>query len=353
MVRKRRPENKGLPPRWRLYHGAYYYAVPKGLEARWDGRKQFRLGTSLPEAHRVWAERVDIGAEDLITVGQLLDKYAAIEVPTKAPATRPDNLRAIKRLKAVFGHMPVLGFGPHHAYGYRERRKATPTAANRELEVLSHAFTKAFEWGVQLKIHPMIDGKFRKLKTPPRERYIEDWELAAMLGLPSLRKRGSVRAIQAYLKVKLLTGRRRVELLRLKIADCTEDGPVFQLSKQKQTGLKSLSMKWSQALHDAIDEAKAARPVDISPWVFCDRHGDAYLKDDGTVSDGWDSMWGRFVARVLAETDVKERFTEHDLRAKTGSDAVSLERAQELLQHLSPATTKRVYRRRDRVEPLR
>jgi hypothetical protein len=44
-------------------------------------------------------------------------------------------------------------------------------------------------------------------------------------------------------------------------------------------------------------------------------------------------MWSRFMDRVLAETKVQERFTEHDLRAKVGSDAASLEKARALLQH--------------------
>jgi integrase len=49
--------------------------------------------------------------------------------------------------------------------------------------------------------------------------------------------------------------------------------------------------------------------------------------------------------RVLAETKVKEGFTEHDLRAKVGSDAESLEKARALLQHADARTTARVYRR--------
>jgi hypothetical protein len=50
--------------------------------------------------------------------------------------------------------------------------------------------------------------------------------------------------------------------------------------------------------------------------------------------------------RVLAETKVKERFTEHDLRAKVGSDAESVEKARALLQHADARTTNRVYRRK-------
>jgi integrase len=65
-------------------------------------------------------------------------------------------------------------------------------------------------------------------------------------------------------------------------------------------------------------------------------------------------MWQRFMDRVLAETKVKDRFTEHDLRAKCGSDATTLAHAQQLLAHTDSATTQRIYRRKpERVKPLR
>ena len=324
-----------------------------GLESRWDGKKRYRLGKTLSEAHRTYAARVEPVPGDLNTMGKLFDRYALEELPKKAPATQESNTAALKRLKAVFGDMDPTQFEPVHAYGYRDRRgKQAPTAANRELEVLSHTFTKAIEWGV-IKRHPMIEGKFRKIHTPPRDRYIEDWELQEALNLKPYRTKGSVLVIQAYLGVKLLTGRRRVELLGLKVADCGENGPVFTLAKQKQSKLKTVSMEWSEALRAAIDKALSVRPVDISPWVFCDRFGKPYLQEDGQVSDGWDSMWQRFMDRVMKETKVTDRFTEHDLRAKCATDAESLARAQELLQHTDPATTKRVYRRRERVKPLR
>jgi integrase len=50
--------------------------------------------------------------------------------------------------------------------------------------------------------------------------------------------------------------------------------------------------------------------------------------------------------RVLAETKLKERFTEHDLRAKAASDVASLEKARALLQHADARTTARAYRRK-------
>jgi len=86
--------------------------------------------------------------------------------------------------------MTIKQFRPVHAYQYRGKRsKNAPTAANRELEIISHAFTKAIEWGA-LEDHPMIGGKFRKNHSPPRKRYVEDWEIVETLGLSATRKRG-------------------------------------------------------------------------------------------------------------------------------------------------------------------
>jgi hypothetical protein len=45
--------------------------------------------------------------------------------------------------------------------------------------------------------------------------------------------------------------------------------------------------------------------------------------------------------RLLTETNVKQRFSEHDLRAKVASDAASLEKARALLQHADARTTAR------------
>jgi hypothetical protein len=50
MPRARRPENEGLPARWQLSHGAYFYQVPPGLEYLWNHKQKYRLGATLPEA---------------------------------------------------------------------------------------------------------------------------------------------------------------------------------------------------------------------------------------------------------------------------------------------------------------
>lgn len=222
MPRARRAENRGLPKRWQFEHGAYYYRVPPGLESQWEGKRRFLLGRDLPAAHKVFAERIG-KPEKAPTIAGLLDAYAVRVVPGKAsPKTRSENLRHIRTLRAVLGENALESLEPMHVYQYREQRTAK-ISAHREIEVLSHAYTKAVEWG-WMRRHP-FKGEVRLPGEPPRTRYVEDWELIEALSLTSVRKRGSVRAVQAYIRLKLLTGLRRSDLLRIRIADI-RDGEV-------------------------------------------------------------------------------------------------------------------------------
>ena len=111
---------------------------------------------------------------------------------------------------------------------------------------------------------------------------------------------------------------------------------------------------WTPELKAAVDIAIAARPLDIAPWLFCTKHGEGYFDEETGKPHGWNSMWQRFMTRLLKDTKITQRFTEHDLRGKAGSGAETLERAQQLLGHADPKITKKTYRRKPEiVRPLR
>jgi len=348
-MRKRNKENIGLPTRWQYYHGAYYYKVKPGLEHLWDGKKRFRLGKTLTEAYKTWSTRL-CEIDCIRNVGQLLDRYALETVPSKAANTQKDNIRSIKLLKSVFGCMLITQIKPMHIYQYIDKREAK-VSAKREIAVFSHAYTKAIEWGL-IDRHP-FKGQIRLKSESPRDRYIEDWEIVEALSLTCRRKRGSVSTIQAYIRLKLLTGLRRGDLLRLQISDLKDDGIHVQPQKTVKSTKKKLIIGWTDDLRHAIQSAIDTRPLDIGPWIFCTKFGKCYVDKDGTAS-GWNSMWQRFMKRVLEETKVTERFTEHDLRAKCASDAESLEHARQLLAHADSRLTDRVYRRKpELVKPAK
>jgi integrase len=356
MPRARNIQNRGYPKSWRFRYGAYYYRVPKGQKQLWNFKKEFHLGRSLSEAAAEWAKRVHRIEYDA-TVDALLTRYKLDVIPKKAAATRRGDMHALINLRKVFGSMRPRDVLPRHIYKYVETRVTKSGEDSRatglyEVRVFKHVFTKAVEWGI-LDRHP-FKGEVRLRGLNARDRYVEDWEIAQALELRPKRNSGSVLMIQAYIRLKLLIGIRRGDMLRLRMSDLTDTGIMVRPRKTRNTKRTARIFEWTPALKQAVERAKAARPIDISPWVFCTREGEGYFNEDSGQATGWDSMWQRFMTRLLKDTDVKERFTEHDLRGKVGSDVASIERATDLLGHANKEITKRHYRRKPEViKPVR
>lgn len=363
MPRKRSKENRGLPARWRVVHGAYYYQVPPGFESMWDGKKTFRLGSKLHEAYQTWSTRI-VKPESAKTIGDLLDRYVLEVIPTKAMASQTSNRVQLNVLRRVFGSYPLQPFPPRLVYQYVDKRsvkKVNPKtgrlvggriAAHREIELLSHAYTKAVEWGY-IDRHP-FKNEIRLEGEAPRDRYVEDWEIIEALSLSSKRVQGSVLMIQAYLRLKLLTGMAQGDLLRLQLSQLQDDGIHNQRHKTLASTGKRTVYSWSEELRAAVKAAMEARPNRHSDFLFCTREGKSYVNEDTGQSPGWKSMWQRFMKRVIDETKVTKHFTEHDLRAKVASDADSLDHARSLLAHADSRTTQRIYRRKaEVVKPMK
>lgn len=227
------------------------------------------------------------------------------------------------------------------------RARGGKTTAHREKELLSHVFTKAVAWG-NLKRHP-FKGEVELTGIRKNDRYIEDWEIVEVLALESRRKKGSVLAIQAYIRIKLMTGMARSDLLRLRADEhLKDDGIHIQRHKTSESTGKRTTYAWIPELRAAVEQAKAVRPV-LSPFLFCNRYGQGYINEDTGKANGWDSMWQRFMERILSESKVTQSFTEHDLRAKCASDATTLDHARALLSHADARTTKAFYRRKPEV----
>ena len=125
MPKPRRKEHKRYPTGWRFKNGAWRYRVPPGQEHRWDGKKEFTLGRTDPEAYKTWADRLGL-QYDARTIGDLLDRYAQQVVPEKAPLTQKHNIKSLARLRPVFGHMQITALRTIHVQRYLDRRRAKP-----------------------------------------------------------------------------------------------------------------------------------------------------------------------------------------------------------------------------------
>lgn len=345
MPRKRNPENRGLPPRCRWLHGAIYYQVPPGLEPQWEGKKTFRLGKTLSVAYSEWAKRCE-AKKKIITIGDLLQRYFLEISPLKPFQSLKSDTRCYKELQPAFQDMYLEDITPRDIYQYVDRRSAK-IAARRERSFLSHAFTKAVEWGLIDK-HP-FKGEVRMKGEKARTRYITDDEFSRIMEMKPKRKGDPLLTIQAYLKLKDLTGLRQGDILRLpnfrgKVGD------VIPVTTQK-TG-KRIEIEVTEAVYIALKDCMAVRPKDIAPWLFCNRLGHPYFNKDGDASS-WQSNWQRFKKRVAEELGITG-FTEHDFRAKAGSDQEDDESARKLLTHDNIATTRKAYRRKpERIRPAR
>jgi integrase len=150
-----------------------------------------------------------------------LNRYAREVVPTKAPKTQREQPRQLTKLRSVFGRMAVDAVKAKHANMYLDKRTAQ-TAGLREIEVLSHAFTKAIQWGL-IEDHPIV-GTVRRKRPKPRNPCIEVWELVAALTVAPPK-------VAAYLQIKPRTGLRRSDLLRLTRRQIQEDGIHFTAGK--------------------------------------------------------------------------------------------------------------------------
>lgn len=337
--RKRNRENIGLPTRWKFQHGAYYYRVPPGQENQWDGKKMFRLGKSMADAHACYALRIG-SLENISTIAQLLDRYQIETVPQKKAATQKSNLISIRRLRAVFADNPIGLIKAQHVIQYRDAVSAAhgKIAANRDLEVLSHAFSKAIEWGILDNAEHPMRGLRLKNKKQPRTRYVTDDELAQALTVAS-------DFLLNYIHLKGLTGLRKGDLLSIKLADITADGIAITPRKTESTTGRKKIIPVTPAIDAAIKAILSARGKVAGMYLFATRKGKPYISDDG-ITSGFDSIWQRFMAKVV-QLGI-ERFTEHDLRAKVASDADSAH-AQELMDHSTSEITERVYRRKAKV----
>ncbi len=174
---------------------------------------------------------------------------------------------------------------------------------------------------------------------------MEDWELQEALKIASP-------FIAAYIRLKLLTGLRRGDLLSLKQSDLKDDGIHVTPRKTAHSSGKKIIYEWSEELRDSINEVLNLRKKVLSVWLFHTNRGQPYIKLDGSAN-GFDSMWQRFMAKAIAQTSLEEKFTEHDLRAKVASDA-ELGHARQLLGHSSDTTTRKIHQRRpDLVKPAK
>jgi integrase len=323
--------------------------VPPGQEYLWDNKSEFRLGATLAEAHRAFAGRLVTLDGTIHTFGQLGDRYLSEVTPNKSDATQTDEIQHFAKIREMIGDQEVIAFRPRHAYQMRDliKQGATKgsgeTYANKVMEKLKHLLTKAIEWGV-IDDHPMIDSKFKMFPKPKTSQISRAESIDQVLdALP-----WTVEWMQLYVRLKILTGLRQVDLLRLTKRNITEEGLLVTLSKTKNTSKKELLFQWTPELKVVVDAIRSLPPSSIH--FFTTQEGKLYIKD-GRRTSAFKSTWDRWMDQLRKHPNIP-KFSERSIRNLVGSED-DLQTASERLGHTSTTTTQQYYRQKPtKVVPL-
>jgi integrase len=225
--------------------------------------------------------------------------------------------------------MNIESIKPTDIYIYLDIRSTKAvTRANREKSLLSHMFTMAIRWGLTNTNPCQVVRRNREKK---HERYITDDEFnTALLHASPL--------IRGAMNVAYITGLRKGDILSIKLSDLTEDGLLVEVNKSSKYNKKKLKFEWTDKLSSAINEYIKSREKPASKYLFETRTGSQYS------TDGFDSIWQRFMTQLIVEKILQERFRFHDIRRKTATDAekrFGREYARQLLGHDSQRMTAR------------
>lgn len=300
MSPRARTRDRDMPTHVHWKNGAWRFKTPAHLRPYVPGRKSWiKLGTEKQEALKAYAELMGNLSKES-GMAKLMNRYEAEVIPTKAPRTQKDNRKELKRLREVFDQMHPTEVTTMHCQQYLDiRGKQSKTQANHEMNLLSHIFRKAMQWGV-VNSNPVKGVEKHKVKA--RDRYVEDWELKEFLKV-------APPFIRAWVALKLMTGLRQGDMLALPVSAIREDGIRVTTGK---TGRKGI-IPWDEDLREAVRQLMACNRIQGMTMV-CNRRGQQMTES------AFQERWRRVMDKALAETDLAERFTEHDLRAKHATD---------------------------------
>lgn len=306
-------------------NGAYYMLVPADtkLARRTYGDDLHRM---LDDWARTWGATVRHGD----TVGAALDAYLGALAQRRfrgevSEATERDYRKHAAKLSKAFGHILLSNVDVPMLVRWRDIRGAqSATQFNHERTVLLEAYKVAIERGMTDSNPVALLGK---LKTRPRDRYVTNDEVNAVLAHAS-------RVVQAAVILTTATGLRQGDILQLKRSAFSDAGLTWLPSKTKGKTRKPLFFPWSPALRLACELA-SQKVASIDGYWLTRRDGKPY------TSDGFRTMFDR----AKRKANLPEGFTFHDLRAKAGTDGEDWG----LLGHLDQKTFSRVYDRKPRV----
>jgi integrase len=322
-----------------------YYRRADGRERRFTigGYPDWSVAAAREEAKRLKRE-IDGGADPVgayqesraaPTIADLCTRFERDYIPRKRPSTQrvyrqqiaADILPALGKAKvAAVSHSDIDAF--HHKLTSR-----APTHANRTLAVLSKMFSLAVRWGWR------TDNPCRGIERnqeEKRHRYLSATELTRLS--EALAKLDDVSAANAV-RLLLLTGARRGELLAAKWADLDLDAGVWvkpgATTKQRTQHRIPLSEAACRLLAEMQEQAD-------TEWLFPARGGGHRAH----INAAWDTL-----RKAAGIPDARTHDLRHTYATALASSGLGLLVIGRLLGHTAAQTTLRYSHLMD--DPLR
>ena len=199
------------------------------------------------------------------TVADLAERYLREHVAVRCKPLTLRNYRHVilKNVLPILGRIPVAELERRHVAELHYQLRRTPVSANDAVNALSRMLNRANAWGMVPPDSNPCRG-MRKYRTRRRERFLTEHEfrrLGETLG--ALEAEGGIPVhAAAALRLLMLTGCRRGEIIGLRWADVRLDQSEIQLADSK-TGPRTVSLS-PPAVRVLADLPRPAG----NPWVI-------------------------------------------------------------------------------------
>jgi integrase len=243
-----------------------------------------------------------------------------------------------KWILPLLGSVPIAEVGPKHAQQLHAfvTEAGFPIRANRAHALLSNILTVAARRG--LREAPLPRGVVIKNPETKRERYLSEVEFArlwrtltAMQARDSHGQWGVHANAAAALKVIMLTGCRKREILQLRWSEVDSAGQCLHLADTK-TGRRVVQLGAA-----ALELIEARRPAEddsnASAFVFPQADGEAPIAD---CKRAW-----AYAIKAAKLSDVRVHDLRHSLAAQAIAAGATHYELKNLLGHLRQETTAR------------
>ncbi|MFK3640591.1 phage integrase [Pseudomonas protegens] len=287
------------------------------------------LGTDLDQAKVEWARlerRAPPKPNHLMSY--VFDRYEKEIIPGKSIRTQSDNRKELKQLRRAFENAPIESITPQVIAQYRDARTAK-VRANREIALLSHAFTIAREWGLTDKANPCFG--VRRNKEKPRDYYAE-----------------AVQELKDAMDLAYLTGQRPADVLKIAATDLNNGFLLIgqgKTEKRLRLEVEGVQSGLSAFIKD-LQERRSINGIRTSTLIT---NTSGLRMSQQMLRNRWDDARETAAIKAAAGGDPAlafsiRQFQFKDIRPKAASE-IELTHASRLLGHSTEEMTKKVYRR--------